>query len=362
MPERRTILIAGGGTGGHVFPGLALADAITRRAPDVALVWVGTRGRLEERAVPAAGHPIEFVEVAYLKGRRGLELARALAALPVAGATAIAIARRHRPVAVIGVGGYASGPICAVAALSGTPVFVLEQNARPGATNRLLARVADTVYASFEGARPSFGGAVVKVLGNPIRADIVARAARRRPGRTIDLLVLGGSQGARILNEQMPAIVAALRAAGTPVRVRHAAGESARQNVERDYRERGVDDARVEPFIEDMAGAYANADFVVARAGATTIAELTAVGIPALLVPFALAADDHQTANALAVVEAGGAVMVPEAEFGPERAVRLLAPILADPGILDRMSAASRAIGRPDAADAIARDILEQLA
>lgn len=361
MAERRTILVTGGGTGGHVFPGLALAEALRREDASLDVVWVGTRGRVEETAVPAAGLPIEFVDVAFLKGRRGLVLVGAIARMPTAAWQAARLVARYRPVAVVGVGGFASGPVGAVAAALGRPTFVLEQNAVPGATNRLLARVADTVYASFESSRASFGSAIVKVLGNPVRRELLANAHRRRPGGRIEILVIGGSQGARVLNEAVPGLIAELRGVGVDVGVRHAAGKGNAGTVAAAYSSAGVTDARVDEFIDDMAAAYSDCDFVVGRAGATTIAELTAIGMPSLLVPFARAADDHQTKNALAVVEAGGAVMIPEHELDAGRGVRLLGPILGHPDVLDRMAAAARRIGRPDAADAIARDILEQI-
>lgn len=359
---KRTIMITGGGTGGHVNPGLALAQALTSIDPDVDIVWVGTRGRVEEHAVPSAGIPIEFLDVAYLKGRRGPALFAAAAKLPRSGLQAMKLLKKYEPAAVIGVGGFAAGPMCAVAAVRRVPMFVLEQNSVPGVTNRTLARLADTVYATFEQSRSSFGNALVKTLGNPVRADIVENAHRRRPRHPLAILVIGGSQGAKVLNLETGPLVKTLQDAGVPVTVTHAAGPGREDEVTEAYAAAGFEAVQVVPYIDDMASAYSNADFVITRAGATTLCELTAVGIPALYVPFAAAADDHQTQNALAVVEAGGGVMNDEDGYRDGRAARLLAPLLKHPEVLDRMASAAKRCGRPDAATRIASDILEQIA
>ncbi len=361
MTEARTILITGGGTGGHVYPGLALAGELEHAADDVRIVWVGTADRVEARAVPAAGYPIEFLEVRFLKGRRGLDFARSLATLPAAGIRALRTVRRHRPAAVIGVGGYVSGPVCAAAVALRTPMFLLEQNAAPGVTNRLLARWATAVYATFEDTADRFEREDVRVYGNPIRRDVLAAERATDRGSELRLLVLGGSQGARPLNDHVPAIAAAIARGGVSLQVRHSCGAAALDRTAARYQEFGID-ATVEPFIDDMARAYAEADFVISRSGATTISELTAIGVPALFVPFAAAADDHQTANARSVVEADGAVMVTEEALADiEEVAGMLSSLLTEPSALARMGAAARELGRPDAGARIAADILEQV-
>jgi UDP-N-acetylglucosamine--N-acetylmuramyl-(pentapeptide) pyrophosphoryl-undecaprenol N-acetylglucosamine transferase len=361
MTKSRTILITGGGTGGHVFPGLALAAELVRQDPSIQIVWVGTRGRVEERAVPAAGYPIEFVDVAFLKGRGGVGKLKAMAKLPGAGLQAASLIRRHRPAAIIGVGGFASGPIGALGGAMGIPVFVLEQNARPGATNRALSKVARAVYATFEHSRNSFGSAPVKVLGNPVRASLLTGARRRQPKGKLSVLVLGGSQGARSLNEGAPLLFKALAESGLALNIVHSAGHGREDEVVAAYGAAGVE-AEVTPFIDDMATAYSNTDFVLTRAGATSLCELTAVGLPAMYVPFPHAADDHQTVNAQTVVEAGGGVMVSDEELlSGGRAVRLLGPLLRHPEVLEKMARAAKNVGRPNAAKDIAADILEQL-
>ena len=375
------VVIAGGGTGGHVYPGIALANALAAIA-DVEVHWVGTADRMEATAVPKAGIPFHAMKVAFLKGRTGASRARALATLPVAGAQSVALLRRLRPAAVIGVGGFASGPIGAAGAALNIPLFLLEQNATPGFTNRVLSQVATVVYASFPNPEAAFAppttgrsarawgmlarrrGPTFHVFGNPIRQSLLEGATDRSSAASggVHVFVLGGSQGARSLNEATPALIAQLRAAGRDVRVRHAAGLGADAAVRERYIEAGVADARVDAYIEDMAGAYAAADLVITRAGATTIAELTATGTPAMFVPFPFAADDHQTANALAVVERGGGVMVTDDEYrSGDRAARILTPLLGHPEVLRRMAAASRALGRPDAGAEIAAHLLETI-
>ncbi len=362
MVEPRTFLLTGGGTGGHVYPGLALAAELERQSPGARVVWVGTSDRLEARAVPRAGYAFETVDVAFLKGRRGLALAGALARLPGAGLQAMRVVRRHRPVAVVGLGGFVSGPVCAAAAAMGIPVFLLEQNARPGVTNRAVARLARRVYASFDASTPHFPAGKVRVLGNPVRRDLVDAA--RRAGRRVEgparVLVFGGSQGAASINEHVPRIFGELARAGVAFEVRHATGEGRDAGVRQAWRDAGVD-ADVTPYIDDMGAAYRWCDLAVCRAGATTIAELTAVGVPALYVPFPFAADDHQTANALAVVEAGGGVMVGDAEMSGERPVRLLGPLLGHLDVLEKMGVAASRLGRADAARAVACDLLSEV-
>lgn len=358
----RTIVIAGGGTGGHVYPGLALAAELLAQDPSLTIRWIGSRGRIEERAVPRAGIAIEYLDVPFLKGRRGGALLKAVAGLPAAGVQAVAAVRRHRPAAVIGLGGFVSGPVGVAAKVMGVPLFLLEQNARPGITNRELARVATAVYASFDASLGFFAKEKALALGNPVRSDVIGAAERRTasPDGAVRVLVFGGSQGARSINENVPAILADVIRGGARLAIRHAAGAGNGDAVAGRYAGLGVE-AAVTDYIDDMAGAYADTDFVVCRAGATTIAELTIIGLPALYVPFPFAADDHQTSNARAVVERGGGVMVSDAELSSDRPVRLLGELLRHPEVLARMGHAARSMGRPDSARDIASDILRRI-
>ncbi len=352
----RTVAIAAGGTGGHVYPGLAVAELLRQRGHRV--VWLGTRNGLEGRVVPAAGVPAEWLEIG---GLRGKGLATMLG-LPWRLARAVAVAgaalRRQQPDVVLGMGGYVAGPVGLAARLTNRPLVIHEQNARAGLTNRCLARLGRRVLTGF----PDPLGARGEWVGNPIRADIHRLEAPRsryagRP-ETPRVLVLGGSQGARTLNRFVPKALAGLD--GPRPQVLHQAGELTLEEARNAYREVGLD-AQVVPFIEDMAGAYAWADLVVARAGALTVAELAAAGVPAVLVPLPWAVDDHQSANAELLCAAGAAQRLPQAEVEQGALGPLLADLLGDRGRLAQMGEAARAVARPDATERVAT-ICEEVA
>ena len=309
----RPILVMAGGTGGHVYPALAVARALQRHSRDV--VWLGTHRGLEARVVPAAGINMEWVSVRGLR-RKGL-LALVIAPVQLAWALiqSLAVIIRRRPAAVLGMGGFVSGPGGVAAWLTRRPLVIHEQNAAAGLTNRLLARLARVVLQAFPG---SFNSSVrAETVGNPVREDIAAVPApearyAEREGR-LRLLVLGGSQGALALNRTVPAALARLPENLRPL-VRHQCGAATIEKAREAYVAAGLD-ADLVPFIEDMASAYAWADLVVCRAGALTVAELCAVGVPAVFVPYPSAVDDHQTANARPMVEAGAAAIIQESEL-----------------------------------------------
>ena len=312
----RPILVMAGGTGGHVYPALAVARALQQRSREV--VWLGTQRGLESRVVPAAGISIEWVNVRGLR-RKGLA---ALVVAPVQLAWALiqslAVIMRRRPAAVLGMGGFVSGPGGVAAWPTRRPLVIHEQNAAAGLTNRLLARLARVVLQAFPG---SFDSRVrAETVGNPVREDIAAVPVPelRYPDRDgpLRLLVLGGSQGALALNRTVPAAIARLPQELRPV-VRHQCGSATIDRAREAYAQAGVD-AELVPFIEDMASAYAWADLVVCRSGALTVAELCAVGVPAVFVPYPSAVDDHQTANAMPMVEAGAAAVIQEADLSDE--------------------------------------------
>src|SRR5210317_319269 len=299
----RPILVMAGGTGGHVYPALAVARALQAHSRDV--VWLGTHRGLESRVVPEAGIDIEWISIKGLR-RKGV-LAMLIAPLQIGWALlqSLSVILRRRPAAVLGMGGFVSGPGGVAAWLTRRPLVIHEQNATAGLTNRLLARLARVVLQAFPG---SFNSSVrAETVGNPVREDIAAVAApesryadREGPLR---LLVLGGSQGALALNRTVPAALARLPEASRPV-VWHQCGTSTLERAREAYAAAGLD-ADLVPFIEDMASAYAWADLVVCRAGALTVAELCAVGLPAVFVPYPAAVDDHQTANATPMMQAG---------------------------------------------------------
>jgi len=353
----RPVLIAAGGTGGHVFPALAVAEVL--RADAVPVVWLGTRTGLEARAVPAAGIDIEWLSIGGLRGKDLSTRLRAPFVLMRACWQAGRVLRRHRPRALLGMGGFASGPGGIMAWLLRCPLVIHEQNAVAGLTNRVLARLAVCVMEAVPGTFPSSLDA--RHVGNPVRADIAGLEApetrfARRSGAP-RLLVLGGSQGARTLNERLPAAVADLPARLRP-EVWHQCGERHLESARVAYRDAGVD-AEVTAFIEDMASAYGWADLVVGRAGAMSVAELAAAGVGALLVPYPHAVDDHQRANARWLEEAGAAVVIPEIELDRERLGRELANLLGDRDELLRRAGNARALARPRAARALADTVLE---
>ena len=307
------ILVMAGGTGGHVYPALAVARALQRHSREV--VWLGTHRGLESRVVPAAGINMEWISVRGLR-RKGL-LALVIAPVQIAWALiqSLAVIIRRRPAAVLGMGGFVSGPGGVAAWLTRRPLVIHEQNAAAGLTNRLLARLARVVLQAFPG---SFNSSVrAETVGNPVREDIAAVPApeKRYADREgpLRLLVLGGSQGALALNRTVPAALARLPEASRPI-VRHQCGAATLDKAREAYTAAGLD-AELVPFIEDMASAYAWADLVVCRAGALTVAELCAVGVPAVFVPYPSAVDDHQTANARPMVEAGAAAIIQEADL-----------------------------------------------
>ncbi|WP_290649461.1 undecaprenyldiphospho-muramoylpentapeptide beta-N-acetylglucosaminyltransferase [Aquisalimonas sp.] len=349
------VLVMAGGTGGHVFPALAVADAL--RARDVPVVWLGTRQGLEARVVPEAGLALEWLTVQGLR-HKGLA-GWLLAPLRVLRATvqATGVLRRHRPRAVLGMGGYVAGPGGLAAWLLRCPLVIHEQNAAAGLTNRLLARLARRVLAGFPGAFPE---SMAEVTGNPVRGSIVRLTApeqRAQPGDAWHLLVLGGSLGAQVLNETVPAALATLAAAQRP-KVCHQAGEKTRAVARQAYAGAGVD-AEIVTFVADMAAVYAWADLVVCRAGALTVSELAIAGVPAILVPLPHAVDDHQTANARYLVDNGAGVLLPQTELTAERLGALLTELAEDRSQLSRMGQASRALARPDAAETVAERCLE---
>ena len=354
----RPILIMAGGTGGHVYPALAVARALQAESREV--VWLGTERGLEARVIPAAGIDIEWISIKGLR-RKGL-LALIVAPFQLAWALlqSLAGSLRRRPAAVLGMGGFVSGPGGLAAWLTRRPLVIHEQNAAAGLTNRLLARLARVVLQAFPG---SFNSSVsAETVGNPVREDIAAVAPphERYAARqgALRVLVLGGSQGALALNRTVPAALALLDRDVRPL-VRHQCGERTLDIAREAYAENDVDVDLV-PFIEDMAAAYGWADLVICRAGALTIAELCAVGVPALFVPYPAAVDDHQTANAGPMAEAGAGLIVPETELTPDHLAGLLREWLQSRAELQQRAAKARALSCPDALRRITEVCLEQ--
>jgi len=362
----KRLLVAGGGTGGHLFPGIAVVEEMRRRQPGLDVTFVGTKKGIEARIIPARGERLELLEVTPLKGRKPLELLRSFGRLPGAMGRAGSLLRSLSPDLVLGVGGYASGPILAAAAAMRIPTALLEQNAHVGLTNRLLSPLVGRAYLSYAGTAQVFRGERARVVGNPVRRDFV-RAAHRAmadpegfEARARTLLVIGGSQGAGCLNREVPEALAAADVVGAGFRILHQTGEAMRAEVEARYRELGIE-AEVVPFLDDMASAFVNAALVIARAGATTLAELCAIGRPSILIPYPHAADDHQARNAEELEHAGAAIAIRESALTVDGLAERVKELLASAPRRRAMSEAARGQGRPDAAASIVDDLCEWL-
>jgi UDP-N-acetylglucosamine--N-acetylmuramyl-(pentapeptide) pyrophosphoryl-undecaprenol N-acetylglucosamine transferase len=360
MSDRRPlrVLVAGGGTGGHLYPGIAIAEEV-RAVTGGEAIFVGTSRGLETRLVPAAGFPLELVKVSGLK-RMGLgAMLRGLARLPGAFFESARILRRHRPDVVLGVGGYASGPLVFAAALLGYPTAIQEQNSLPGFTNRVLGRLVRRVFVAFDEAAERFARRKVRFLGNPVRRSFLDRATASAPtddGNAI--VILGGSQGSRAVNELASGMVRVLDARGRLPPIIHQTGPDQLDEMQVNYAALGYDGrVEVRAFIDDMPAVLSKAAVCVARAGALTLAELAIMRRPAILIPLPTAADDHQTMNALAFERAGAAIVLAQAEASATRLGDLVDEILQHPARRASMAAAMGTLARADAT----RDIVAEL-
>ncbi len=359
-------MIMAGGTGGHVYPALAVADEL--RGNGIEVIWLGTRAGLEARVVPGAGIPIEFICISGLRGKGVLAWLLLPFKLSYAVLQSLRVVMKHRPATVLGMGGFVTGPGGLASWLSRTPLLIHEQNAVAGMTNRWLARFASAVMEAFPGSFPA--SVATLHTGNPVRREItqvqapeqrlaVHRSEQSDQGR-LRLLVLGGSLGALALNSVLPEAIKGISEDHRPD-VWHQAGVRNIEAARAAYGHAGVH-ARVDPFIEDMAEAYAWADLVVCRAGALTIAELAAVGVAAILIPFPHAVDDHQTYNADYLVRADAAMLVPQAELTPPGLGKLLEEFISQPQRIVAMACAGRDLAMPEATATVAQYCMEAAA
>jgi UDP-N-acetylglucosamine--N-acetylmuramyl-(pentapeptide) pyrophosphoryl-undecaprenol N-acetylglucosamine transferase len=351
------LAIMAGGTGGHVFPALAVAEQLRRQGAEV--FWIGTQAGMESRLVPEHGFAMEWVSIEGVRGKGGLQWLKAPFRLASAFGQARAILRRRQPTVVLGMGGFVSGPGGLAARALGIPLIIHEQNCVPGLTNQWLARVATRVFEAFPGSFPPARGAIL--TGNPVRQSILdlPAPAERLAGRSgpARLLVVGGSLGAQALNETLPQALALLPPEQRPL-VRHQAGERTLELARNAYRDVGVE-AEVVAFVRDMAEAYAWADLVVCRSGALTVSELAAAGVGSILVPYPFAVDDHQVGNARYLSEAGAARLIIQRDLTAAGLAGILSELFSDRARLLAMAEAARRRAQPEATDRITNACLE---
>ena len=359
-----SVLIAGGGTGGHLYPGIAVAREVQARVPDARVAFVGTAAGIESRVVPREGFTLETIRSAGLKGKSLAALARGVGLLPMSALDAWHVLSRRHPSVVIGVGGYSSGPIVLLAALRGIPTLLMEQNAMPGVTNRLLARFVKAAAITYEESGRFFAGRAF-LAGNPVRPEFLggmhdehgsAREVGALPARRV--LVFGGSQGAHAINVAMVEAAPRLAAAAAGLAITHQTGERDLEMVRDGYQRAGVA-ARVEPFLYAMDREMKDADLVVCRAGATTLAELTASGRPSILIPLPTATDDHQRQNAEALVVKGAARMIEQRSLTGDVLASEIVALARNDADRAAMSAAARRLARPDAAKVIVDRVID---
>ena len=355
------VLIAAGGTGGHIYPGIAVAQEIMRRNPQSSVRFVGTARGLETRLVPKAGFDLSLIESAGLKNVRAVARMKGLATLPGSFISAWKLIRQFQPDVVVGAGGYVSGPVVLMAALTNHRTLVMESNALPGWTNRVLARFVDRAAVSFDASLAYFRGKGV-VTGNPVRREFFEIPLRTIQAERLSLLVFGGSQGAHAINEAMIAALPLLKSAGVAVNIKHQTGPADFERVQSAYLKEGwQDSSMVCSYIDNMVEDFAVADLVLCRAGATTTAELIAAGKASIMVPFPFAADDHQRKNAEALEAAGASKMILQEKLSGEKLAAEVSALLSRPEEVERMALASKKMAHGDAA-AAAVDLIEELA
>lgn len=351
------LVVAGGGTGGHLFPGIAVAQAFMARGADNQVLFINAGRSLETSVLARLGWPQQVIAIEGIKGRsRWRQLVAALK-IPTAIWQSGRYLKAFGADMVLGVGGYSAGPVVAAAWRRGIPTALHEQNQLPGVTNRLVGRLVDRVFLSFEESQDHFDPLKVKVSGNPVRDDIIALAGAQAlsdPMRAFTVLVVGGSQGAQAINQAM--LEALPRLKGKDLAFVHQTGDRDREKVQQAYVDAGIP-ARVKAFFDDMAAQYQQADVIICRAGATTVAEITVLGKAALFVPFPQAADDHQTKNAQALVDTGAAEMIDQKKLNGRVLADTLERFMQDRGQLMQMAQRARQLGRPDAARVIVDDM-----
>jgi len=344
------VVIAGGGTGGHLFPGIAIAEEILARGNTHRIIFIGTKKGIEHRILRQLGYELQEIDIEGVKGRGLKALIKVTYQIPHSMWQSRQILKRFCPDAVIGVGGYASGPAVVTARIMGIPTAIAEQNAVPGITNRILSKFANLIFVTYAETKDWFPQSKVIVSGNPIRKVFAAwRAQAQEEKQYRQLLIFGGSQGAEAINKNVIAMMPQLQKMKDKLRVLHQTGDREVETVRRAYEQFGLD-AQVTPFIVNMADAYAAADLIICRAGATSLAEITAAGKAAILIPYPWAANDHQTKNAEALASAGAAVIINEHELNGQKLFGVIDDLLANKQKLRQMEEASAKLGNIKAA------------
>lgn len=360
------LIIAGGGTGGHLFPGIAVAEEFLARDPANEVLFVGTERGIEARAVPAAGYRLELISAAGIRGKRGISQISGIAKMFYGYAQSRKVLKAFRPDLVLGVGGYASLPMVLAAGGMRIPRFIHEQNAIPGQTNRLLARFVDQVFITLQESARYFPPDKILLTGNPLRRQILDSVGRGQETKDrnssaeacLHLFVFGGSQGAHAINMAMIEALPSLKNSPVRLDITHQTGEKDCEEVSKAYRAAGID-ARVTPFIGDMASEYARADLIICRAGATTIAEVTACGKACLFIPFPHAVDDHQRRNAEALLKKDACFMLLEQELSGERLAKVIHELARDAETVKQTGKFAFSLARLDAARIIVDEMLK---
>lgn len=353
------VLIAAGGTGGHIYPGIAVAKEILRRNPESEILFVGTSRGLETKIVPASGFQLSLINSAGLKSVGFVGKVKGLSVLPRSFFEARSLIKNFKPTVVIGAGGYVSGPVLLTAALMKVPTLVMDSNALPGFTNRQLARFVDKAALTFEESLPYFGKKGI-VTGNPVRKEFFEIAPKTR-GAKINILLFGGSQGARAINNTMVDALKILSEFHDRVHIVHQTGEGDFERIKEEYNRAGFGDAEVKPYISEMVAEFEKADLIISRAGATTCAEVAAAGKAAIMIPLPTAADDHQRKNAEALQTAGAARMILQSDLNAERLANEIIEFINEPEKIGAMESAAKSMARIDAAESTV-DLIEDLA
>jgi UDP-N-acetylglucosamine--N-acetylmuramyl-(pentapeptide) pyrophosphoryl-undecaprenol N-acetylglucosamine transferase len=358
------MLLTGGGTGGHLFPGIAAAEALCARRPGSEVLFIGTRRKMDRSSLSRYGFATKSIHCFGLKGKNLIHLLQAIAVLPLSFAEAAFHLLRFRPDIVLGVGGYVTGPVVAMAKVLGIPTVIHEQNSVPGLANRKLGKVVDRICLSIPGSEKFFPAAKSVLTGNPVRRDIleVARRGQRADKKkAVTVMVLGGSQGAHRVNElASEALIRYSKTVRSALKIIHQTGTADEEVIEKRYRKSGIE-AQVAAFFTEMAAMYEQADLLISRAGATTLAELAVLGKPAILIPYPYAADNHQEKNGRHYVQGGGALLLVERDLTSELLADTVEQVSGNPEKQQEMAAAMKALAYPQAAEEIT-DVCLQLA